>query len=146
MTMVKQKKILLVEDNDKDIELIQLVLTECKLAETVFVIQDGGQVMDYLLCKGKYINHKNGLPSLIILDVKMPKVDGLEVVQLIKRDAKLKYIPIVIFSTSAQTREISRCYELGANAYVVKPVDFNEFYNSIKNIGEFWLKVNTTSY
>src|SRR5580704_9329327 len=122
--MAPLKRILLVEDNVKDVELTLAALEEHHLANEVVVLRDGAEALDYLFHRGEYANHANGLPAVIILDLKMPKVDGLEVLREIKAHPDLKRIPVVMMTSSREESDLVQSYELGVNAYVVKPMDF----------------------
>ena len=140
--MEELKKILYAEDNPKDVELTIEALTDHNLANSIIVVRDGVEVMDYLQCKGKYKDRKPGNPAVLMLDIKMPRMDGLEVLRAVRSDAKLKMLPVVILSSSREEQDIIRSYELGVNAYVVKPVDFKDFIEAIKHIGVFWALIN----
>ncbi|MFW9924614.1 MAG: response regulator [Candidatus Thorarchaeota archaeon] len=139
------KKILLVEDNERDTELTLLILSELNLIENAIIVNDGVEALEFLQGKGKYSNVSRDFPYLILLDLKMPKIDGFEVLKEIKQDHFLKNIPVVIFTSSTQESDIKKAYELGANAYVVKSIDFEEFSKAIKEICSFWLKINSSS-
>jgi CheY-like chemotaxis protein len=136
------KRILLVEDSDRDVELTLAALDEYNLANEVVVARDGAEALDYLFQRGKFTAHGNGLPVVVLLDLKMPKVDGLEVLRLMKGEARFKSIPVVMITSSREEQDLVKSYELGVNAYVVKPVDFQKFVESIKQIGFFWALVN----
>jgi CheY-like chemotaxis protein len=140
--MIELKKILLVEDNLPDIELTLEALSERNLANRVVVVNDGVEAMEYLLCEGEYKNRKPEHPAVILLDIKMPRMDGLEVLQAVKTDPKLKTIPVVMLTSSREEPDLKQCYELGVNAYVVKPVNFKDFFEAAKNIGIFWAVIN----
>ncbi|MBN1329459.1 MAG: response regulator [Candidatus Heimdallarchaeota archaeon] len=144
-TRISNKKILLIEDSEKDSELILLILSEMDLAHHIIVLNDGVEALDYLLKKGQFSQEINDLPNLIILDLKMPKIDGFEVLKEIKQNQTLRNIPVVIFSSSKQEIDIMHAYTDGANAYVVKSINFEEFSYAIKEIISFWLFVNVTS-
>jgi CheY-like chemotaxis protein len=135
-------RILLVEDDPNDVELTLTALEEYHLANEVVVARDGAEALDYLYRRGAYAERSNGSPAVLLLDLKLPKVDGLEVLQQIKRDEKLKIIPVVVLTSSREERDMVASYRLGVNAYVVKPVDFHEFVNAIKELGVFWAIVN----
>jgi len=135
-------RILLVEDDPKDVELTLTALDEYKLANEVVVTGDGEEALDYLYCRGMFATRAKENPAVLLLDLKLPKVDGLEVLQQIKSDAKLKLIPVVVLTSSREERDMVSSYELGVNAYVVKPVDFHEFVNAIKELGVFWAIIN----
>lgn len=135
-------RILLVEDDPNDVELTLTALEEYHLANEVVVTQDGAEALDYLYRRGAYADRANGSPAVLLLDLKLPRVDGLEVLQQIKGDEKLKVIPVVVLTSSREERDMVASYRLGVNAYVVKPVDFHEFVNAIKELGVFWAIVN----
>jgi len=136
------KNILLAEDSEQDIELTLEALRENNLANDVVVVRDGEQALDYLYARGEFRNKVNGLPAVILLDLKMPKVDGMEVLRTIRGDAKLRELPVVILTSSREERDLVEAYGLGVNAFVVKPVDFHEFLNAVKALGVFWALVN----
>ena len=134
--------ILMVEDDPRDVELSLTALEEYHLANEVVVTRDGEEALDYLYCRGKFSGRPRGHPSVVLLDLKLPKVDGLEVLQQIKSDQALAMIPVVVLTSSREERDMVASYKLGVNAYVVKPVDFHEFVNAIKELGIFWALVN----
>jgi len=135
-------RILMVEDDPKDVELTLTALEEYNLSNEVIVTNDGEEALDYLYKRGKFQTRANGNPAVLLLDLKLPKVDGLEVLQKIKSDEKLKMIPVVVLTSSREERDMVSSYKLGVNAYVVKPVDFHEFVNAIKELGMFWAIIN----
>jgi CheY-like chemotaxis protein len=135
-------RILIVEDDPKDVELTLTALEEYNLANEVVVTRDGEEALDYLYCRGNFKMRTSDNPAVLLLDLKLPKVDGLEVLQQIKSDEKLKMIPVVVLTSSREERDMVASYKLGVNAYVVKPVDFHEFVNAIKELGIFWAIVN----
>ena len=135
-------RILLVEDDPKDVELTLTALEEYNLANEVVVAGDGEEALDYLYCRGNFTTRTKENPAVLLLDLKLPKVDGLEVLQQIKSDEKLKIIPVVVLTSSREERDMVASYQLGVNAYVVKPVDFHEFVNAIKELGIFWAVIN----
>jgi CheY-like chemotaxis protein len=135
-------RILMVEDDPKDVELTLTALEEYKLANEVVVTRDGAEALDYLYCRGRFRDRPNENPAVLLLDLKLPKVDGLEVLQQIRSDAKLKLIPVVVLTSSREERDMVASYKLGVNAYVVKPVDFHEFVNAVKELGIFWAVIN----
>jgi CheY-like chemotaxis protein len=135
-------RILLVEDDPKDVELTLTALEEYKLANEVVVARDGEEALDYLYRRGNFTTRSTDNPAVLLLDLKLPKVDGLEVLQQIKADAKLKLIPVVVLTSSHEEKDMVTSYKLGVNAYVVKPVDFHEFVNAVKELGIFWALVN----
>jgi CheY-like chemotaxis protein len=136
------KRILLVEDNAKDIELTLSALEEHNLANEVVVTRDGAEALDYLYRREQFKLRGNGNPAVILLDLKMPKVDGLEVLRKIKSDPNLKTIPVVMLTSSREEKDLVTSYNLGVNAYVVKPVDFSEFVEAVKELGVFWAIIN----
>lgn len=131
-------KILLVEDDPRDVELTLEAFEENNLANAVVVARDGEEALDYLFRRGKFTDRPGGHPVVIFLDLKLPKVDGLEVLKEIKSDEDLKLIPVVIFSSSIEEQGLIESYKLGINAYVVKPVDFHEFVEAARGLGLFW--------
>lgn len=140
--MIELKKILLVEDNPNDIELTLEALTEQNLANRVFVLNDGVQAMEYLQYEGSHQNRKKENPAVILLDIKMPRMDGIEVLQKIKSSPELKTIPVVMLTSSREEPDLKKCYELGVNAYVVKPVNFKDFFAAVRQLGIFWAVLN----
>lgn len=140
--MAELKRILLVEDNAKDVELTLTALEENHLANEVVVARDGAEALDYLYFRGKYQMRARGNPAVILLDIKMPKVDGIEVLRQLKTDETLKVIPVVILTSSREEKDMIESYRLGVNAYVVKPVHFGEFVNAVKDLGSFWAVIN----
>ena len=136
------KRILLVEDSKHDIELTMIALDECHLANQVDVANDGAEALDYLYRRGAYANRAAEMPVVVMLDLKMPKVDGMEVLRQMKADPVLKLIPVVMLTSSREESDLVASYKLGANAYVVKPVDFQQFIESIRQLGCFWAIVN----
>jgi DNA-binding response OmpR family regulator len=135
-------RILLVEDDPKDVELTMAALGEYNLGNEVVVAGDGEEALDYLYYRGKYQRRSGENPAVMLLDLKLPKVDGLEVLQTVKSDEALKVIPVVVLTSSREEKDMVASYELGVNAYVVKPVDFHEFVNAIKELGVFWAIIN----
>jgi CheY-like chemotaxis protein len=135
-------RILLVEDDPHDVELTLTALEDYHLANEVVVARDGAEALDYLYRRGAHADRANGSPAVLLLDLKLPKVDGLEVLKQIKGDEKLRMIPVVVLTSSREERDMVASYRLGVNAYVVKPVDFHEFVNAIKELGIFWAIVN----
>jgi len=140
--MAPLKRILLAEDSERDVELTLAALEEHNLANEVVVARDGAEALDYLYQRGRFANHANGLPVVVLLDLKMPKVDGLEVLRRMRSDPALKHVPAVMITSSREEQDLVRSYQLGVNAYVVKPVDFQQFVESIKQIGFFWAVIN----
>jgi CheY-like chemotaxis protein len=135
-------RILIVEDDPRDVELTLTALEEYKLANEVVVTRDGEEALDYLYRRGKFADRAKGNPSVLLLDLKLPKVDGLEVLQTIKSDDELRMIPVVVLTSSHEERDVIASYKFGVNAYVVKPVDFHEFVNAVKELGIFWAIIN----
>ena len=135
-------RILIVEDDPKDVELTLTALEEYNLANEVVVTRDGEEALDYLYCRGNFTTRTNDNPAVLLLDLKLPKIDGLEVLQQIKSDEKLRMIPVVVLTSSREEKDMVASYKLGVNAYVVKPVDFHEFVNAIKELGIFWAVIN----
>jgi CheY-like chemotaxis protein len=140
------KNILLVEDDLRDVELTLAALEEHNLANKVFVVNDGAEALDYLFRRGKFTARAGGDPVVVLLDNKMPKVSGLEVLKAIKADAHLRTIPVVALTSSRQTPDLVEFYKHGVNAYVVKPVDFNDFMAAVKKLGVFWAAVNEAPF
>jgi CheY-like chemotaxis protein len=136
------KRILLAEDNLKDIELTMAALEESHLANEVVVARDGAEALDYLYRRGKFAQRDASQPVVVLLDLKMPKVDGLEVLRQMKSNPDFKHIPVVMLTSSREEQDLVRSYQLGVNAYVVKPVDFQQFLDSIKQLGIFWAVIN----
>jgi CheY-like chemotaxis protein len=136
------KRILLVEDDPKDIELTLIALAEYNLANEVEVARDGVEALDYLFRRGSFADRPAGNPLVILLDLKMPKLDGTQVLQQLKADEQMRLIPVVALTSSRESRDLKECYQLGVNAYVVKPVRFTEFVEAVKEIGVFWALIN----
>ncbi len=136
------KRILIVDDSQKDVELTIAALSENNLANKVDVAEDGEEALDYLYKRGKFSSYDKGNPGVILLDIKMPKMNGIEVLKHIRSDAKLKLIPVIMVTSSREERDLIESYKLGANAYVVKPVDISQFIESIKTLGQFWAIIN----
>jgi CheY-like chemotaxis protein len=134
------KPILLVEDSAMDIELTLSALEDSHLANRVVVLRDGSEALDYLRAHAQ--NGSDGYPAVVLLDIKMPKVSGIEVLRTIKADPDLKFVPVVMLTSSREGPDMTECYDLGANGYVVKPVDFAEFFEAVKAVGKFWAVVN----
>jgi CheY-like chemotaxis protein len=135
-------RILLVEDDPRDVELTLTALADYNLANEVTVARDGQQALDYLYSKGEFSSRPKENPAVLLLDLKLPKIDGLEVLKQVKGDDRLKKIPVVVLTSSREEVDMMRSYELGVNAYVVKPVDFHEFVNAVKELGVFWAVIN----
>jgi CheY-like chemotaxis protein len=135
-------RILLAEDSVQDIELTLNALAENNITNSVTVARDGAEALDYLCKRGKFAGRANGNPVLLLLDLKMPKVDGLEVLRTVKSDPRLRTIPVVVLTSSREEQDVVRSYELGVNAYVVKPVEFDKFLRAVRDLGLFWMLVN----
>ena len=142
INMKQQKTILLVEDDANDVELTTMALTESNISNPIVVVRDGQEALDYLYCQNDYVDRVKGNPVAVLLDLKMPKVTGYEVLDKVKKDDNLKSIPIIIMTSSKEEKDLVQCYNDGANAYVVKPVDFEQFTESVKRLGLFWAVVN----
>jgi two-component system, response regulator len=139
----QEVEILIVEDNPNDAELTLRALRKQNLANNVVHLPDGAEAMDFLFAKGTYSDRQvNNLPKVILLDLKMPKVDGLELLEKIKSEPLTKAIPVVILTSSAEDPDIKRAYELGANSYIVKPVEFNKFSKTVADLGLYWMVIN----
>jgi CheY-like chemotaxis protein len=140
--MNELKRILLAEDNPNDVELTLAALAEHNLANEVVVVSDGAEALDYLYCRGKFKMRSDNQPAVVLLDLKMPKMDGLEVLRMIKKDDRLKTLPVVMLTSSREEKDLVESYSLGVNAYVVKPVDFQNFIDAVKKLGMFWAITN----
>jgi CheY-like chemotaxis protein len=136
------KRILLAEDDLKDVELTVNALREYNLANDILVVRDGAEALDYLYRRGTFTQRPIGNPVVILLDLKMPKMDGIQVLRQIKSDKRLQMIPVVILTSSRESQDLETCYRLGVNAYVVKPVRFVDFVEAVKGIGVFWALIN----
>jgi CheY-like chemotaxis protein len=135
-------RILLAEDSDADLELTLAALGEHNLANEVVVARDGAEALEYLQRRGKYKDRGPGQPAVILLDLKMPRMDGLEVLRAVKEDPELRRVPVVMLTSSREEQDLVESYKLGVNAYVVKPVDFTQFLEAVKQLGMFWAVVN----
>lgn len=142
MTDINTIDILLVEDNPHDAELTMRTLKKNHVANRIFVVTDGEEALDFLYCKGQYSHRINNFPKVIFLDIKLPKLNGLEVLKTIKSDKSLHHIPVVMLTSSVEDPDIKAAYSLGANSYVVKPVDFENFSKTINSLDMYWLVVN----
>jgi CheY-like chemotaxis protein len=140
--MSEAGRILLVEDSPNDVELTLGALEQHKLANEVVVVRDGEEALNYLYRRGPFKLRASGNPVVVLLDIKLPKIDGLEVLKRLRNDSELQRIPIVMLTSSREERDIVRSYDLGVNAYVVKPVDFHEFVTAICELGLFWAVIN----
>ena len=138
----KLGRILVVEDDPNDVELTLTALEEYNLANEVVVVGNGADALDYLYCRGKFETRSGENPAVMLLDLKLPKVDGLEVLKQVKSDEKMMMIPVVVLTSSREEKDMVASYKLGVNAYVVKPVDFHEFVNAIRELGIFWAIIN----
>jgi CheY-like chemotaxis protein len=136
------KPILLVEDDTRDLELTLVALERSELANEVVVVRDGAQALDYLRREGEFADRVEGNPAVVMLDLKLPKVDGLEVLRAVRQTPELRSLPIVMLTSSHQESDVVKSYELGVNAYVVKPVEFKAFVSAIAELGVFWAVLN----
>jgi CheY-like chemotaxis protein len=137
------KRILIAEDNPNDLELTLTALEEHHVVNEIVTVGDGAEALDYLFARGRFAGRPPGPPAVVLLDIKMPKVDGIEVLRQIKTDPQLHTVPVVMLTSSAEEPDLVRSYELGVNAYVVKPVEFSEFIAAVSRLGIFWGLVNT---
>ena len=141
--MPREVEILLVEDNPSDLELAMHALKKYNLANNIEIKRDGAEALDFIFCQGKYTERDiEEIPKIILLDLKLPKIDGLEVLNKIKSNPQTRNIPVVVMTSSNQERDIVESYELGVNSYIVKPVDFEQFADAVRNIGFYWLLLN----
>src|SRR5579875_1808055 len=140
--MADLRPILLVEDSPQDVELTLAALAKCQLANEIVVTRDGAEGLDFLHRRGPYAERAAGDPAVVLLDLKLPKLDGLEVLEKVKRDPTLRHIPVVMLTSSKEERDLVRSYELGVNAFVVKPVEFKAFFEAIQDLGVFWAILN----
>ena len=140
--MEKLNKILYAEDSENDVELTLTAFKQCNLANPIDVVKDGIEALDYLFYRGKYHDRPREVPVFILLDLKMPKLDGIEVLKEIRNSEEYKTIPVIILTSSKMESDIVRSYEVGANGFVVKPIDFNDFVEVIKGLGYFWAIIN----
>jgi two-component system response regulator len=145
--MIQELSILLVEDNASDAEMTIRALKQNKLANNLLHVKDGAQALDFIFCEGDHTQRSIEIqPKVIMLDLKMPKVNGLEVLARIKGDARTREIPVVVLTSSKEDPDIKKCYELGVNSYVVKPVEFEDFYKAVSDLGLYWMIVNQTPH
>ncbi|MFA6403501.1 MAG: response regulator [Salinivirgaceae bacterium] len=135
------KRILIVDDSFKDVELVKAAISGKNLVTEVVVAEDGAEALDYLYKLGKFAN-ETGNPDFIMLDIKMPKMNGIEVLKHIRSDPNFKYVPIIMVTSSREERDVIECYKLGANSYVVKPVDISQFMNTMQVLGQYWALIN----
>lgn len=140
--MDKLGYILLADDNEDDLELEQRALVQYRVANDIVIVRDGAETLDFLFRRGEFSDRNPADPLVILLDINMPKINGVEVLQQIKNDQHLRHIPVVMLTSSQQGPDVEHCYSLGANAYVVKPVDFAQFAEAVKTIGKFWAVLN----
>lgn len=140
--MKKLRHILYAEDNQNDIELTLAAFEECGLANPVDIVRDGEEALDYLFFEGKYTDREKTTPAFVLLDLKMPKVDGIETLKAIRNSKEYKNLPVVMLTSSTIESDVIRSYELGINAFVVKPIDFSDFVKTVKGIGYFWAILN----
>jgi CheY-like chemotaxis protein len=136
------KRIVLAEDNPNDVELTLAALADINLANEVVVVRDGAEALDYLFRRNQYAQRPPGNPAVLLLDLKMPKIDGLDVLRALKADDQLKTIPVVMLTSSREEQDLVSSYKLGVNAYVVKPVDFRAFIDAVRQMGAFWAVIN----
>lgn len=142
LTGASLRPILLVEDNPQDLELALAALERCQLANPVHIARDGVEALDYLNARGAWAGRAHGDPAVVLLDLKLPRLDGLEVLEQVKHDPLLRHVPIVMLTSSREERDLVRSYEAGVNAFVVKPVDFHAFLQAIQDLGMFWAVLN----
>jgi len=146
-TVLDEVDILLVEDNPNDVELTLRALRKQNIAERVFVVKDGAEALEFLFATGSYQNRRvESRPKVVLLDLKLPKVDGIEVLRRIKSDARTKNIPVVMLTSSQEERDVLESYTLGVNSYIVKPVDFNHFVHAVSELGLYWSGLNKVPY
>ena len=140
---MKSKMILLVEDNPSDVGLTQRALAKSRIANELVVVEDGQEALDYLFGQGPYAGREAGeVPALVLLDLKLPGVDGLEVLRQIRADPRTRRLPVVILTTSKEEQDVAQSYDLGANSYIRKPVDFTQFAQAVAHLGLYWLVLN----
>ena len=142
MTSADSAELLIVEDNPSDLELTLRALKRCRIDNPTHAVKDGVEALDYLFHKGKYEAAGHDLPNVILLDLKLPKVDGIEVLQRVKSDRKTKLIPVVILTSSKEESDLLKSYDLGVNSYIRKPVDFDQFVETVRQIGFYWMLIN----
>lgn len=143
--MDKEKRILIVEDDPLDVELIIKSLEDNKLEKYIYISHNGEEALNYLFHREEFSGKSYFEPCFVILDLKMPKVDGFDVLQQLKSDEKLKDLPVIILTSSQETEDIEKCYKFGANAYVIKPIEYKDFQRVVKVIGDFWSSINKPS-
>jgi len=142
MTGFEQVEILLVEDNPTDAELTMRALKKKNLANNLVWVKDGEEALDFIYCRGRYKDRANATPKLILLDLKLPKIDGIEVLRNLKTDARTRTVPVVMLTSSHEERDIVESYQLGVNSYIVKPVDFDKFLEMVSQVGLYWSLMN----
>ena len=142
MNKINVIDILLVEDNPQDVELIMRTLKKNHVVNQIYIVSDGEEALDFLYGRNQYAEQINHMPKVIFLDIKLPKVNGLEVLRILKSDENIRHIPVVMLTSSLEDPDIKKAYEYGANSYVVKPVDFDQFCNTINSLDMYWLVVN----
>jgi len=140
------KDILLVDDSANDVTLIKRALADAKFGNNIIVAEDGEEAIDFLYCRGKFSGYEGGKPIFILLDVKMPLMDGIEVLKIIRKDPKFNHIPVIMLTSSRDTHDLQECYDNGANSFVVKPVNMQEFMTVVKDLGKYWVVVNERPY
>ena len=141
--MIKEiRTILLVEDSDADAEMTIDALRQAKLANPIVHVEDGVEALDYLFARGDYADKANGVPAVVLLDIKMPRLDGIEVLREIRSNERLQHVPVVILSSSREEGDLARSWDLGVNAYVVKPVNAQQFFDAVQTLGQFWAVMN----
>ncbi|MCW4455575.1 response regulator [Flavobacterium sp. MXW15] len=140
--MTSLRTILLAEDSPADAEMAIDALRDARLANPIVHVEDGVEALDFLLRRGAFADREDGLPAVLLLDIKMPRMDGLEVLQRIRAEEELKRLPVVILSSSREESDLARSWDLGVNAYVVKPVDVDQFFSAVKTLGTFWAVIN----
>jgi CheY-like chemotaxis protein len=140
---MEDKVILLVEDNPDDVELTRMALQKSRVANKLVVVEDGQEALDYLFCQNEYAARNcNDMPEVVLLDLKLPRLDGLEVLKQIRANPATKLLPVVVLTSSSADKDLCCSYELGANSYVTKPVDFQQFTEAVQNLGLYWLVIN----
>ena len=139
---MNNKTILLVEDNPDDEALTLRALQKNNILNAVMIVRDGAEALDYLFCQGSYATREAGLPAVILLDLKLPKIDGLEVLKRLRNDERTRLLPVVILTSSKEEQDVLNGYSLGANSYIRKPVDFTQFMEAIRQVGLYWLMMN----
>lgn len=141
----EEKSILLVEDNQDDVDLTIRALQKSKILNEVITVHDGVEALDYLLCRGSFLHRDpDDLPTVILLDLKLPKMDGLELLKELRGDVRIALIPVVVLTSSKEEQDLIKSYSLGANSYIRKPVDFNQFAEAVRQLGLYWLLLNET--